>query len=388
MGIFDATFDSIGEALSDQWRDVITAGSFSEHKLVAPGVRKNSKNGYGNNRGTKDIITNGSVIYVPEHTAAFIFSQSGIEKVITTPGGHTYNNGEATVFDALDQGIRGVGRSLLEQAAERVTFSGMPAESKHVAFVNLRELRGIRFGTHGPLAYNDRYYGADLEVYAYGMISVQVSDPEFVIRNFVPANCPSYSLDDPRARRQLTGEFLTSFVASVNALSSEFRVSQLPSQTTAICKKIREEKDNAGTWPERYGLKLVSVAIEDIEFSDQSRELVRQFSEKRMGVRAYEDISQQAAKHLRTADDCPRRARQRSGRGRQHALWDEPRERPQPAKRLRDQQQHGSGRGGNLQDRFNRRPGGEPQEAQGIPRCWAPPKGARASPLSDAPSVA
>ena len=39
----------------------------------------------------------------------------------------------------------------------------------------------------------------------------------------------------------------------------------------------------------------MSVAIENIEFSEQSRELVRQFSEKRMGVRAYEDVSQRAA---------------------------------------------------------------------------------------------
>ena len=171
----------------------------------------------------------------------------------------------------------------------------MSPDSKRVAFVNLRELRGIRFGTHGPLAYNDLYYGADLEIYAYGMMSVRVCDPTLAIRNFVPANCSSYSLDDPRARRQLTGEFLTSFVAAANALSSTYRVSQLPSQTMALGEKIREGSDNAGTWPTRFGLELVSVAIENIEFSEQSRELVRQFSKKRMGVRAYEDVSQRAA---------------------------------------------------------------------------------------------
>jgi membrane protease subunit (stomatin/prohibitin family) len=60
-------------------------------------------------------------------------------------------------------------------------------------------------------------------------------------------------------------------------------------------EKIREGSDNAGTWPARYGLELASVAIENIEFSEQSRELVRQFSEKRMGMRAYEDVSQRAA---------------------------------------------------------------------------------------------
>ncbi len=295
MGIIDAAFDSIGGVFSDQWKDVITAGHFDEHTLVTPGIRRDQQNGRGNNYGAEDILSNGSVIYVPENTAAFVFSQAGIEQVITTPGGYEYRNGQATVFDEKDRTESGLGTIFLKQAAERIGFGGMSPDSKRVAFVNLRELRGIRFGARGPLAYNDLYYGADLEVYAYGMMSVQVCDPTLLIRNFVPANCSSYSLDDPRARRQLTGEFLTSFVAAVNALSSTYRVSQLPSQTVALSEKIREGADNAGTWPARYGLALVSVAIENIEFSEQSRELVRQFSEKRMGVRAYEDVSQRAA---------------------------------------------------------------------------------------------
>jgi hypothetical protein len=37
------------------------------------------------------------------------------------------------------------------------------------------------------------------------------------------------------------------------------------------------------------------VGIEDVEFTDESRELVRGFSERKMGVRAYEGVSRQAA---------------------------------------------------------------------------------------------
>lgn len=295
MGILDAALDSIGGVLADQWQDVITAGPFDEHTVVVPGIRKNSQNGRGNNRGADDIISNGSVIFVPENTAAFVFSQSGIEQVITSPGGFEYRDGEATLFDAQDRREKGIGKILVDQAAERIRFSGMSPEEKRVAFVNLREIRGLKFGTRGPLAYNDLFYGTDLEVFAYGSFSVQVSDAELFVRNFVPANVSAYSLDDPQAREQLLSELLHSFVAAVNALSSEFRVSQLPSQTNAIARQISSEQDNAGSWEERFGLRLRSLAIENIEFSDESRELVRQFSERRMGVRAYEDVSQQAA---------------------------------------------------------------------------------------------
>lgn len=295
MGILVAALDSIGGVLADQWKDVVTAAPFDEHTIVAPGVRKESQNDYGANQGADDILSNGSVIFVPENTAAFVFSQAGIEQVITQPGGFEYRDGMATVFDEKDRRERGIGNLILSQAADRIGFSGMTAEEKHVAFVNMREIRGLRFGTRGPLAYNDLFYGTDLEVYSFGSFAVQVTDAERLVRNFVPANVTSYSLDDPRARAQLLAEFLHSFVAAVNSLSGECRISQLPSRSNAIASAIQGEGDNAGTWPERYGLRLAAVAIENIEFSDQSRELVRQFSERKMGVRAYEDVSQQAA---------------------------------------------------------------------------------------------
>lgn len=295
MGIFDAAFDSLGGVLADQWKDVVTVAPFDEHTAVAPGIRKSSQNGRGANMGAEDILSNGSIIFVPENTAAFIFSQAGIEQVITQPGGFEYRDGEASVFDEQDRREKGLGKIILDQAVDRIGFSGMSSEEKRVAFVNLREMRGLKFGTRGPLAYNDLFYGTDLEVFSYGSFSVQESDPELFVRNFVPANVSSYSLDDPQARSQLLSEFLNSFIAAVNSLSATYRVSQLPSQTNEIAAAISSEDENAGTWPERFGLRLASVAIENIEFSDESRELVRQFSEKKMGVRAYEDVSQRAA---------------------------------------------------------------------------------------------
>ena len=238
MGIFDAAFDSLGGVLADQWKDVVTVAPFDEHTAVAPGIRKSSQNGRGANMGAEDILSNGSIIFVPENTAAFIFSQAGIEQVITQPGGFEYRGGEASVFDEQDRREKGLGKIILDQAVDRIGFSGMSSEEKRIAFVNLREMRGLKFGTRGPLAYNDLFYGTDLEVFSYGSFSVQVSDPELFVRNFVPANVSSYSLDDPQARSQLLSEFLNSFIAAVNSLSATYRVSQLPSQTNEIAAAI------------------------------------------------------------------------------------------------------------------------------------------------------
>ena len=79
MGILDSIFDSVGGVFADQWKDIITAGPFDEHTVVAPGVRKDEQNGRGGNQGSEDVISNGSLLFVPENTAAFVYSQAGIE---------------------------------------------------------------------------------------------------------------------------------------------------------------------------------------------------------------------------------------------------------------------------------------------------------------------
>lgn len=295
MGLFDAAFDSIGGVLSDQWKDIVTSAPFDEHTLVAPGIRKRTQDGHGNNFGSEDILSNGTVIFVPENTAAFVFSQSGIEQVITTPGGYEYRNGEASVFDEKDRKETGVGQILFDQAAERFGFSGIAPEEKRVAFVNLREIRNVKFGTRGPLVYHDLFYETDLELFAYGSFTVRVTNPTLFVRNFVPAGVISYSFDDRTVREQMIAEFLHSFNFAVNELSAEHRISELPSQANDIRDRISSDEGNAGTWASRFGMELVAVAVENIEFSDESRELVRQFSEKKMSVAAYEDVSEHAA---------------------------------------------------------------------------------------------
>ncbi len=294
MGIIDAAFDSFSGTLADQWKDIVTAGKFDERTVVAPGIRKATQDGYGYNHGQANILSNGSIIYVPENTAAFVFSQSGIDEVITESGGYEYRNGQLSVFDKQSREDAGIMRTIFSQTAQRIGFSGMSPDDKRVSFVNLRELRGIKFGTHGPLAYNDSFYGTDLEIYSYGLFSIKVVDAVKFVRNYLPPNVGSYSFDSLETRKQLVAEFLHSFIVALNSLSAEYRISQLPSQADAIAASIASGSANAGTWPERFGIELCGIAVENIEFSEDSRELVRAFSEKKMNVRAYEGVSAEA----------------------------------------------------------------------------------------------
>ena len=289
MGIFKAISHATTSTLTDQWKDIYVPCAFDEHMVVVPGVVKTKHTGSTSDNRPTGVISTGSKVFVPENTAAFVFSQGGIEAILTEPGDYEYIDGEASIFSGSPLG------GIIDQVAERVGFGGETPVDKKIAFVNLREIRGIPFGTRGPQVYNDTYYKCDLEIYAYGTFSIKITDPLKFVREFVPPNIFRYSLDYPAARSQLLSEFLQSFAVALNSLSSMYRIAELPSQATAIAESIARDSVNAGSWPERFGFHIVKVGIENIEFSPDSRELVRQFSAKRMSVSAFEESTQQAA---------------------------------------------------------------------------------------------
>lgn len=299
MGVIKAVVGALGGTLSDQWRDIIQPQKFDEAVAVVPGTQRSTDNGRGTNyKGSEGVITNGSKIFVPENTVAYIFSGQGIETIITEPGAYEYEEGQESVFDHDWGDVRSVGyaaQQLAEQTVDRFQFGGISSDYKKVAYVNMREIRNIKFGTRGPQVYTDVFYGVDLYVRAYGNFSVQVTDATKFIRNFVPPNVSRYSFNDPAVKTQLLSEFLQSFAVALNKLSDNYRVSKIQSHENEIQEAIASDSLNAGTWPDRFGFKLVSLGIENIEMTEESRALVHKYASKKIDVSAYEDVSKRAS---------------------------------------------------------------------------------------------
>lgn len=291
MGIIKALNDSIKSTLADQWKEIITVQEFGEHDVVLPGIIKTSNNGFGINKpGSEGVITDGSIIYVPENTAALILDDSSIENIIDKAGGYEYYSGEKTVFNGDN-----IVESIFRKVKERFQFGGEAIGDKRIVFVNLRELRDIKFGLNGTQIFNDPYYGIDLEIHAYGSFSIKVNNPELFIKNYVPAKTTYYSLDSVKAKQQIVSEFIQSFTVALNEYSGKCRFSELPSKKNEIQTEILNDNSNAGSWNERYGIELIGVAIEKIDLSDKSKEIINNYASKKTDLNAYSDISQKAS---------------------------------------------------------------------------------------------
>lgn len=284
MGLVSAAVGAVGAVggtLADQWKDFFVAPTFDEQTIVAPGIFQESNRGSGSNRSSAHVITDGSRVVVPESTAVIITDGGGIAGLSTEPGYFLFrNDGQPSMFNG--SGLR---ESLIRQSWERFKFGGQPSQQQLIYFVNLREVRNLRFGTPGPLPYKDFSLVPEgsgqapvLRIRARGQYSVRVVDPLRFFRNFLPANTLFYSLSDEAASGQLRQEFITAFQAALQSLSRTTDIASLASHGPELAAALTNEAGPEGSWLERFGLEVVAAAISTIEYDEASRELMDKYN--------------------------------------------------------------------------------------------------------------
>ena len=136
MGLIKSFSGAISGTFAQQWKEIITCSDFNAHTLVSPGIKKKTDNSRENHffapgndyQNSSGVISNGSKIFVPENTAAFIFSQSGIEEIIVEPGGYTYTKGDPTIFNGDD-----VINSIFKEIGKRFSYGGITDTQKKFA---------------------------------------------------------------------------------------------------------------------------------------------------------------------------------------------------------------------------------------------------------------
>jgi len=286
MGLIKAAVGAVGGSLADQWLEFITAPSFDEQLLVAPGLPQAQNAGRGSNtRASTNVISNGSRILIPENTALVTTDGGRISNVSLEPGYFTFtSDGQPSLF--AGGGFR---RSLISQSFERFKFGGQPGGQQLAYFINLREIRNQRFGTPGPLPYKDfslvppgSVQAPVLRLMARGLYSVRVVDPVLFFRNFLPANTQVYTLADEAASDQLFQEFITAFQAALQSLSRTVDIASLAMHGPELAKALTEEAGPEGSWLERFGIEVVSCAVSAIEYDEASRQLMDKYNQGMM----------------------------------------------------------------------------------------------------------
>ncbi|MGJ0997066.1 SPFH domain-containing protein [Enterococcus casseliflavus] len=266
MGIIKAATSAIGGGLADQWLEVIEPDNMSDSTVMTKGVkvRRNDKRG-SNRKGTEDVITDGSVIHVYPNMMMLLVDGGRIIDYTAEEGYYTVKNELAPSM------LNGSLKDAISETFDRFKFGGVTPQKQQVFFINLQEIKGIRFGTSSPLNYFDNFYNAELFLRAHGNYSLRITDPILFYTNAIPKNKSQVDIND--INEQYLAEFLTALQTAINKMSADGeRISYVPSKSMELSKYMGTVLDDS--WRELRGMEIVSVAVASISYTDDSVKLI------------------------------------------------------------------------------------------------------------------
>ena len=266
MGIIKATFSAIGGSLADQWQEVIEADNMGDTTVFTRGVkvRANDKRN-SNKKGTEDTISNGSVIHV--YPNQFMILVEG-GKIIDFTAEAGYYKVDNTAAPSLFAGQFG---EAIKDAFRRIKFGGTPSYSQKAYFINLQEIKGIKFGTRTPVNYFDSFYNAELFLRAHGNYSIKITDPVKFYSEVIPKN--KDRVDVSEIHEQYLSEFLEALTAAINKMSVDgIRISHVASKSRELSSYMQTELD--ADWNSARGFEVQSVGIASVSYDDESKELI------------------------------------------------------------------------------------------------------------------
>ncbi len=266
MGIIKAATSALGGGLADQWLEVIEPGEMSGTTIMTKGrkVRQDDRRG-SNKKGTDDVLTDGSVIHVYPNTMMLLVDGGKIIDYTAEEGYYTVDNGQAPSM------FSGSLKEAVNESFQRFKFGGVTPQKQQVFFLNLQEIKGIKFGTSSPLNYFDNFYNAELFLRAHGNYSIRIVDPILFFKEAIPRDKDQVEIDD--INEQYLAEFLTALQTSINQMSAAGeRISYVPSKSMELSKFMANVLDE--DWRTMRGMEIVSVAVASISYTDDSTKLI------------------------------------------------------------------------------------------------------------------
>ena len=265
MGLIKAFVGAMSGNLADQWQEVLEADNMSDTTVFTKGVKVRTDKRSSNKRGTEDVISNGSVIHV--YPGQFMMLVDG-GKVVDFTAEEGYYKVDNTAAPSLFAGQFGAS---LKDAFARIKFGGTPSYSQKVYFINLQEIKGIRFGTRAPVNYFDNFYNAELFLRAHGTYSIKITNPLKFYEEVIPKN--SDRVDIMSINEQYLTEFMEALTAAMNKMSIDgIRISHVASKSRELSNYMANELD--ASWNDMRGFEIQSVGIGSISYDEESKELI------------------------------------------------------------------------------------------------------------------
>ena len=158
----------------------------------------------------------------------------------------------------------------LSEAFKRFKYGGQTPTKQKVYFINLQEIKGIKFGTRQPVNYFDSFYNAELFLRAHGTYSIKITNPLQFYAEAIPKNTDHVEIDE--INEQYLSEFLEALQSAINQMSADgIRISFVSSKARELGKYMAGILDEE--WNQMRGMEVQAVGI-SISYNEESQKLI------------------------------------------------------------------------------------------------------------------
>ena len=270
MGIIRAVASAIGGGFADAWQEVIEPENMGDQTVYTRGVLVNRGE---NRKGSNNIISNGSIVRVYDNQFMILVDGGKIVDYTAEPGYYQVSNSS---MPSLFHGQFG---DSLKEAFTRVKFGGQTPQEQKVYYINLQEIKGIKFGTRNPINYFDTFYNAELFLRAHGTYSIKITNPLQFYAEAIPKNKDHVEITD--INEQYLSEFLEALQSAINQMSADgTRISFVTSKARELGKYMADTLDDS--WNQMRGMEVQSVGIASVSYDEKSQELINTRNEGAM----------------------------------------------------------------------------------------------------------
>lgn len=291
MGILKATLNSIGGTFSEQWLESVEPAQLDNSIIVTYGVVKGKKN----NKGGENVISNGSVIHVPDNVYMLLVDGGKIIAATDEPGYFKVDNSRSpSIFfksekenyevGSYDYNLKskrdGVIKALINESWDRFKFSGGTPVNQQVIYINKQEIPNVRFGTKTPVPYTDRVLvpgrPVPCKITSFGTYSIKVADPILFYKE-VCAKVGKKNLEVTDLAEHYINEFLMAYQTSLASLSMQnVCISDISIKTMELGLFMAETLDKE--WLTKRGFCIESVGIAGISFDENTDKLLDRYA--------------------------------------------------------------------------------------------------------------
>ena len=273
MGLIKAAKDTISGMLADQWREYFYCDAMDQDTLVMKGKQKLT-GGRGSNKGSDNIISDGSIIVVNEGQCMIIVDQGQIVEFCADAGEFVYDNSsEPSLFSGE------LGETLTEtfkQVGKRFSFGGSTAKDQRVYYFNIKEIMSNLFGTATPIPFRivDANIGLDVDISirCNGEYSFRICYPLLFYKNV----CGNVS--DSFRRSEIAGQMKAEMMSALQPAFARIsamgiRYSAVPAHTKELTDILNQELSDK--WKELRGIEIVSMTIRGMNASKEDEQMIK-----------------------------------------------------------------------------------------------------------------